>query len=163
MRLKVLQVLTLMSIVFCATLAQAQVYTGSCYLPSVTYTASPGAVISEVSTSYSEVPDMVEGFDVSIGECVTIEFSLEVSGPVVKDLFIRAVFDENTDLVMLPQQVRLQAVPDTGSRGVYYQVQFILAVENGLGPGGHNVKIQWKGASGGKVFSRKRTLVVHHN
>ena len=106
---------------------------------------------------------MLVFFDVAAGECVTIEFSLAVSAPSTKGLFIRAVFDENPDLIMLPQQVQIQTVPDSTSKGIYESVSFVLAVENGLGPSGHNVTIQWKGENAATVRSSKRTLIVRHN
>jgi hypothetical protein len=139
-------------------LAQSAV-TGSFDATRISYAAGDGIVKSFVAQAYTDVPDMLVWFEVAEGQAVKVDFSASLSTQSEDPLQIRMVFDENPSLLIAP--ARITILPK--EKLTHYSATFLLPVENGLGPGGHNVRIQWRSQIGRSLVSAHRTLVVQHN
>jgi hypothetical protein len=139
-------------------LAQSTV-TGSFDANRISYAAGDETVKSFVAQEYTDVPDMLVGFDVFEGQAVKVDFSASLSAQSDNPLLIRMVFDENPSLLIAPTKIALRPK----EKLTHYTATFLLPRENGLGPGGHNVRIQWRSRDGRSVVSAHRTLVVQHN
>lgn len=139
--------------------AQSTAVTGTFDANKISYVAADDVVKSLVTQGYSDVPDMLVWFDVTQGEAVKVDFSAAIAGQDENPLTLRMVFDENPSLLIEPAKVTLQ--PTTNSK--LFSATFILPLENGLGPGGYNVRMQWRAQNSRQVVSTHRTLVVQHN
>jgi hypothetical protein len=83
---------------------------------------------------------MLVGFEVAEGQAIKVDFSASLSTQSEYPLQIRMLFDENPSLLIAP--ARITILPK--EKLTHYSATFLLPVENGLGPGGHNVRIQWQ-------------------
>jgi hypothetical protein len=97
-------------------------------------------------------------FDVTEGQCVRSEFSVVIGAPAADNIEIRALFDDNP-AVTAPDSVEILPWLPIG----YRVFTFIVPIESGLGPGGHNVQIQVRGKHAGSLVTLKRSLIVYHN
>jgi hypothetical protein len=140
-------------------LAQSTALTGTFDANKISYVAADDAAKSLVTQSYSDVPDMLVWFEVIQGQAVKVDFSAAIAGQNENALTLRMVFDENPGLVIEPAKVTLRPT----SKLDLFCATFLLPLENGLGPGGHNVRIHWRAQSTSQVVSTHRTLVVQHN
>lgn len=142
-----------------SALAQSPAVTGTFDADKISYTAADEAAKSLVTQGYADVPNMVVWFEVTQGQAVKVDFSAAIAAQDGNPLTLRMVFDENPSLLIEPAKVTL--IPTTKSK--FVSLTFLLPVENGLGPGGHNVRIQWRAQNMSQVVSTHRTLVVQHN
>jgi hypothetical protein len=133
--------------------------TGSFDASKISYVAADATLKSFVGQAYADVPDMVVYFDVAEGQAVKVDFSASIASQAEDPLLLRMVFDENPSLLIAPSKITIRPK----DRLNHYSVTFLLPLENGLGPGGHNVRIQWRSSDGESVVSAHRTLVVQHN
>lgn len=140
-------------------LAQSTAVTGTFDANKLSYVAAHDAAKSLVTQSYADVPDMLVWFDVTQGQAVKVDFSAAIAGQDENALTLRMVFDENPGLLMEPAKVTFHPT----SKLDLFSATFLLPLENGLGPGGHNVRIQWRAQSTSQVVSTHRTLIVQHN
>jgi hypothetical protein len=141
-----------------SALAQSTAVTGTFDANKISYVAADDAAKSVVTQSYADVPDMLVWFEVTQGQAVKVDFSAAMAGQG-NALTLRMVFDENPGLLIEPAKVTLQP---TGKLELF-SATFLLPLENGLEPGGHNVRIQWRTQNTSQVVSTHRTLVVQHN
>jgi hypothetical protein len=139
--------------------AQSIVFTGSFDANRISYVAADEPTKSLVTKAYTDVPDMVVFFEVAQGQAVEVNFSASVAAQSENPVLLRMVFDENPSLIIMPATITIR--PKT--KLTHYSSTFLLPLENGLGPGGHNVRIQWRTPDGGSVVSAHSTLVVRHN
>ena|SRR5437763_5641382 len=114
---------------------------------------------SLVPQTFVDVPDMAVVFYVALGEAVKVDFSASISSPSRGPLLIRLLFDDNPSLTIEPSKIRI----NPNSTATRYTATFLLPIENGLGPGNHIVKIQWRSPQPLQVTSSGRVLVVEHN
>jgi hypothetical protein len=133
--------------------------TGSFDTNRISYAAGDETVKSLVAQAYTDVPDMLVWFEVAEGQAVKVDFSASISAQSEDPLLVRMVFDENPSLLIVPAKITIRPK----EKLTHYTATFLLPVENGLGPGGHNVRIQWRSSDGRSVVSAHRTLVVQHN
>ena len=140
-------------------LAQSTAVTGTFDANKISYIAADEAAKSLVTQNYADVPDMLVGFEVTQGQAVKVDFSAAIAGQDENPLTLRMVFDENPSLLIEPAKVTLR--PTTKS--TLFSATFLLPLENGLGPGGHQVRIQWRAQNTSQVVSTHRLLVVQHN
>jgi hypothetical protein len=139
--------------------AQSAALTGSFDANRISYVAADETAKSLVTRAYADVPDMVVFFEVAQGQAVKVDFSASIAAQSGDPLSLRMVFDENPSLLIAPAKVTIRPTAEL----MHYSAAFLLPVENGLGPGGHNVRIQWRSSDGSRVVSTHRTLVVQHN
>jgi hypothetical protein len=135
------------------------VYTGTCDVSQISYTATNAVSTTVLSTTFTYVPNTVVNFTVGVGECLKIEFSTSIVSPPKQPLIFRALFDTSASVVVVPGQIRL----NPASQDSHFTASFILPLEDGLGPGGHNVKIQWQSPQSGAVVASGTSVIVHHN
>jgi hypothetical protein len=133
--------------------------TGSFDANKISYVAADATVKSFVGQTYADVPDMVVYFEVTEGQAVKVDFSASIAAQSEGPLLLTMVFDENPSLLIAPTTITIRPK----DKLAHYTVTFLLPLENGLGPGGHNVRIQWRSSDGESVVSAHRTLVVQHN
>jgi len=133
--------------------------TGSFDANRISYVAADATVKSLVAQTYTDVPDMVVYFEVAGGQAVKVDFSASIAAQSEDPLLLRMVFDENPSLLIAPTKITIRPK----EKLMHYTATFLLPLENGLGPGGHNVRIQWRSSDGRSVVSAHRTLAVQHN
>ena len=154
------QLVTIMIALVIGSNAWAQTtVTGSFDANRISYVAADGTVKSFVGQAYADVPDMVVYFEVTENQAVKVDFSASIAAQSEDPLLVRMVFDENPSLLIAPTKITIRPK----DKLTHYTVTFLLPLENGLGPGGHNVRIQWRSSDGESVVSAHRTLVVQHN
>jgi len=154
------QLVTIMIALVIGSNAWAQTtVTGSFDANRISYVAADATVKSFVGQAYADVPDMVVYFEVTEGQAVKVDFSASIAAQSEDPLLVRMVFDENHSLLIAPTKITIRPK----DKLTHYTVTFLLPLENGLGPGGHNVRIQWRSSDGESVVSAHRTLVVQHN
>jgi hypothetical protein len=139
------------------------VTTGTCSVPRMSYVTSSATATTPISPTFVDLRDMFVGFEIAEdqsaeGQCVKIEFSFVLSAPSPGGIEINALFDASPGLTV-PDGIQMPPGLSVG----YHSFTFIVPVETGLGPGGHQVEIQVRGNGGGTLATRKRSLVVHHN
>jgi hypothetical protein len=88
-----------------------------------------------------------------------VDFSASIAAQSEDPLLLRMVFDENPSLLIAPTKITIRPK----EKLMHYTATFLLPGENGLGPRGHNVRIQWRSSDGRSVVSAHRTLAVQHN
>jgi len=142
-----------------AARAQTTVFTGTCDITQISYTTTDSVSNTVVSTTFTDVPNTVLYFDVNIGECAKIDLSMTIASDSHGPLFLRLLFDENPNLAIVPSQIELNPT----SKASYFSASFILPLENRLGPGNHNVRIQWRSPQPSRVLSGKTSVVTYHN
>ena len=140
-------------------LAQSAVLTGTFSVNRISYVAADESAKSPVTPAYADVPDMVLVFDVVEGQAVEVDFSASIAAQSEDPLLLRMVLDQNPLLIVAPARITIR--PKT--KLTYFSATFLFPVDNGLGPGNHNVRIQWRSPDWSHVVvSTHRTLVVRH-
>jgi len=124
----------------------------------MSYVTSSATDVTPITSSFVDLPDMQLGFTVDEGQCVKIEFSVLLAGPPSSKIEIRALFDSNPG-VTLPEGIEVSPTVEPQ----YYVFSFLVPVESGLGPGGHNVDMQIRANTVGSVVTKNRSLTVLHN
>jgi hypothetical protein len=141
-------------------LAQSTVLTGTFDANRISYVAADESAKLPVAQGYADVPDTVLFFDVVEGQAVEVDFSASIAAQSEDPLLLRMVLDQNPSKIVAPAGITIR--PKT--KLPYFSATFLFPVDNGLGPGNHNVRIQWRSRDGSHVVvSTHRTLVVRHN
>jgi len=139
--------------------AQSPVFTGNCDVTRISYTATDSASNAVVSTTFSDVPNTVSNFIVDVGGCARIDFSASIASESQKPLIFRVLFDQNAAVVIVPAEIRF----DPASEDHHFSASFILPLDDGLGAGYHNVRIQWRSSEPRAVRISKTSVVTTHN
>jgi hypothetical protein len=141
-------------------LAQSTVFTGTFVANRISYVAADESAKSPVTQDYADVPDMVLFFDVVEGQAVEVNFSASIAAQTEDPLLLRMVLDQNPLLIVAPARITIRPK----LKRTYFSATFLFPLDNGLGPGNHNVRIQWRTPDWSHiVVSAHRTLVVRHN
>lgn len=140
-------------------LAQSAVFRGTFDANKISYAAANDPVKAVVAQTFSDVPDMVIFFDVASGQAVRVDFSASIASLSGRPLLLRMLFDEDPNVIIEPVEIRF----DPGPALTHVSATFLLPLENGLAPGNHNVRIQWRSTQINRVVASHRTLVVEHN
>jgi len=138
---------------------QSPVFVGTCNISQISYTATDSVSSTFVPKTFTDIPNTLLFVPVNVGECLKIEFSISIASESEGPLILRVLFDENPDVIIVPGEIRLKPT----SEHKHFTVSFILPLEDGLGPGNHNVRIQWRSPEPSRVVSSKTSVVVHHN
>ena len=141
-------------------LAQSTVFTGTFDANRISYVGAEESAKSPVTQDYADVPDMVLFFDVVEGQAVEVDFSASIAAQTEDPLLLRMVLDQNPLLIVAPARITIRPK----LKLTYFSATFLFPLDNGLGPGNHNVRIQWRTPDWSHiVVSAHRTLVVRHN
>jgi hypothetical protein len=148
-------VLTLASILHAQT-----VYTGTCDVSQISYTATDFVSESVVSTIFTDMPNSVFFFNVTNGGgCAKIDFSASIATKSASRLIFRILFDQDPKVVIVPAEISLPPQAEGGN----VTASFILPLEDGLGAGNHNVRIQWRTPQPTTALSSNTRVVAYHN
>jgi len=139
--------------------AQTTVFTGTCDVNQISYTATDSVSETIVSTTFTGVPNTAFFFNVTDGLCAKIDFSASIASGSQSRLTLRLLFDENPEVVILPGEIQLNPT----SEGRNFSASFILPLEDGLAAGNHNVRIQWRSQHPTTVMSSNTRVVTYHN
>jgi len=139
--------------------AQSTVFTGTCDISQVSYTTTNSVSKTIVSTTFTDVPNTVVNFVVNVGGCAKIDFSTSIVSDSQGPLIFRVLFDTSTGVVIVPGEIRLNPT----SEGSLFSASFILPIEDGLGAGNHNVRIQWRSSQPSTVLSSKTSVITYHD
>jgi hypothetical protein len=91
--------------------------------------------------------------------CLKIDFSSSIASKSEGPLILRVLFDQNPKVVIVPGEIQLNVT----SEGNDFNASFILPLEDGLGPGNHNVRIQWRSQQPRSVVTSQTSVVTQHN
>jgi hypothetical protein len=139
--------------------AQDPVYTGTCDISQISYTTTNAVSKTVVSTRFTDVPNTVVNFIVNVGGCAKIDFSTSIVSDSQEPLIFRVLFDTSTGVVIVPGEIRFSPT----SEGSLFSASFILPLEDGLGAGNHNVRIEWRSPQPSTVLSSKTSVITYHN
>ena len=139
--------------------AQSPVFTGTCDINQISYTATDSSSDTAVSRTFSDVPHTISNFVVNVGGCARIDFSASIASESQEPLIFRVLLDQNTGVEIVPGEIRFD--PASGDR--HFSASFILPLEDGLGAGGHNVRIQWRSPEPRTVRISQTSVVTYHN
>ena len=134
----------------------------ACKVGKLSFATANDTGLSTTSIVFVDVPDMSVDFKVAgKNRCLIVAFSAYVFAASGRLMFVRALLDGVTIGEPSPE-VQFDGDSDENADGRWARSHaFNFAFVN-VGPGVHNLKIQWRSFDGGQIFVNRRSVFVHH-
>ena len=142
-------------------LERAPALSGGCTITKVRFVTRE-ITSSTINLSYVNIAETSVSFTMggTTPSCVTVEFAAMAWAPSNGNLEVRAILDGN--LVGSPRDVQLSGDDDEDNDGRWARSHAMNFAFNDVRPGPHTITIQFRSATGSRVFVGKASTFVHH-